>query len=75
MTIRLDIERVENRNSGSVPELQKCSGDYPMIDRRQRKMFRGPGKLINMYIMLISVINDFIYLLINLFRIKKALKA
>ena len=38
-------------------------------------MFRGPGKLINMYIMLISVINDFIYLLINLFRIKKALKA
>ena len=75
MTIRLDIERVENRNSGSVSELQKCSGDYPMIDRRQRKMFRGPGKLINMYIMLISVINDYIYLLIYLFRIKKALKA
>ena len=75
MTIRLDIERVENRNSGSVPELRKCSGDNLMIDRRQQKMFRGPDKLSNMYIMLISVINDFTYLLFNLFRIKKTLKA
>ena len=75
MKIRLDIERVENRNFRSVPELRKCSGDYPMIDRRPRNVFRGPDKLSNMYIMLISVINDYIYLLINLFRIKKALKA